>query len=470
MVIGAAGLLKLLVEMKRLSKKESAARLPFGRQRFVLFFLSLFLAMSCSRQKEGKQFRIGFSQCVESDVWRKTMLEEMKRELSFHINVSLLYRQADGNSDKQIAQVKALLKEGIDLLIISPNEAEPLTGVVDETFRQGIPVIVVDRKISTSYYSAYVGGNNYEIGKLAGEYTAKLLNGKGNIIEVTGLPKSSPAIERQQGFADALKNYPAIVIVEKVNGEWLKEVAQKRLAAATAAHPNVDLIFAHNDRMALGSYEVYKNNGTTVMPKIIGVDGLAAKNAGLDLVSGKVLTATILYPTGGQEAIMTAVDILEGKPYKKENPLFTTIIDSNNVRILKLQNEKALAQQADIDRRQQKIEQQLVITKNQTNAIYAISVLSLLAMTLGLVTYYYLRENKKIKRRLTLQNDEILSQRNELIEMSAKAKAANDAKVNFFTNISHEFRTPLTLILGPLEELAADKKAGFATKQSLTLI
>ena len=435
-----------------------------------ILFALVFLLISCDEKEDGKQFRIGFSQCVESDAWRKTMLEEMKRELSFHTNVTLLYRQADGNSQKQISQVQELVNEGVDLLIISPNEAEPLTDIVDKTFHQGIPVIVVDRKISTSFYTAYVGGDNYGIGKLAGEYTVNILGGKGNIIEITGLPKSSPAIERHQGFVEVLKNYPSIHVVQQVNGEWLKEKAQQQLGEIANQYPDVNLVFAHNDRMALGAYEVYKNKGSAALPKIIGVDGLSVKDAGLDLVAGKVLTATLLYPTGGQEAILTAVNILEGKPYKKENQLFTTIIDSSNVRILKLQNEKVQAQQKDIDRRQTKIEQQLAITKNQTAVIYTISGLLLLALVLGLITYYYLRENKKINRQLKIQNEEILSQRNELIEVSAHAKAANEAKVNFFTNISHEFRTPLTLILGPLEELVADKKNSYATKQSLTLI
>src|SRR5829696_3248024 len=147
----------------------------------ILFLLSgVLFFQACELQEKPKEYLIGFSQCVESDAWRKTMLEEMKRELSFHTNVTLLYRQADGNSQKQISQVQELLNEGIDLLIISPNEAEPLTDIVDKTFHQGIPVIVVDRKISTSFYTAYVGGDNYGIGKLAGEYSVNILDGKGN--------------------------------------------------------------------------------------------------------------------------------------------------------------------------------------------------------------------------------------------------------------------------------------------------
>ena len=158
--------------MKRFCKKRGICFGQFreGIQGILHLSILFFLLTSCGEKQNGKQFRIGFSQCVESDAWRKTMLEEMKRELSFHTNVTLLYRQADGNSQKQINQVQDLLNENIDLLIISPNEAEPLTDIVDKTFHQGIPVIVVDRKISTSFYTAYVGGDNYGIGKLAAIY------------------------------------------------------------------------------------------------------------------------------------------------------------------------------------------------------------------------------------------------------------------------------------------------------------
>ncbi len=175
--------------------------------------LIVFIALGgCHFDDSPKKFSIGFSQCVESDAWRKTMLSEMKRELSFNDDVAFFYLEADGNSEKQIGQVKELLSKGIDLLIISPNEAEPLTPIVEETFERGIPVIVVDRKIVSPSYTAYVGADNYQIGKMAGDYAASILQGKGSILEVTGLPKSTPAIERDRGFVDAIQQYPLLTI------------------------------------------------------------------------------------------------------------------------------------------------------------------------------------------------------------------------------------------------------------------
>ncbi len=435
----------------------------------IFGILLLSLVSACNFKDKPKKYVLGFSQCVESDAWRKTMLEEMKRELSFHPNVHFIYRQADGNSQKQISQVKELLSQQIDILIISPNEAEPLTPIVEEVFGGGTPVIVVDRKISSPLFTAYVGGDNYSIGKLAGQYAANLLKGKGNIIEITGLPKSTPAIERDMGFSEAINNYPSLKIIQKVNGEWYKQKAKEELSKIADKYPDVNLVFAHNDMMASGTYEVYKNKGLPV-PKIIGVDGLPCNGCGMQFVAEKIITATMLYPTGGEEAIRIALKILNKENFIKENILQTTTLDSNNVHIMQLQAAKVASQQESIERQKKKIEEQVKITHNQTNAIYGISFTLVLTLTLGGIVFYSLRQNRKINKKLQLQNLEILDQKNKLEEMSAKAQAANDAKVNFFTNISHEFRTPLTLILAPLEELLANTKNQYNQNQNLNLI
>jgi ABC-type sugar transport system substrate-binding protein/DNA-binding response OmpR family regulator/nitrogen-specific signal transduction histidine kinase len=422
---------------------------------------------SCTSQQKQANYTIGFSQCVESDAWRKTMLEGMKRELAFHPNVQFIYRQADGNSQKQVQQVNELLQKKIDLLIISPNEADPLTPVVEEAFQKGIPVIVVDRKIATSHYTAYVGGDNYEIGKMAGQYAVHLLNGKGKLIEITGLPKSSPAIERHNGFTDAIKKYPSLQVIQQVNGEWLQQTAKKEFSKIAAQHPDVNLVFAHNDMMSLGTYEVYKGIGLT-KPAIIGVDGLP--NAGMGFVSNKIITATMLYPTGGEEAIRIAMKILNKQTFIKENILQTTVIDSTNVRIMQLQAAKTASQQQQIERQQTMLQEQKRIYNNQRTFVYILVSSLILSLVLGGLAFYSLRENRKINNKLLVQNQEILDHQAQLVEMSAKAKAANEAKVNFFTNISHEFRTPLTLILGPLEELLANSKNHYSTSQTLGLI
>jgi signal transduction histidine kinase/DNA-binding response OmpR family regulator len=433
------------------------------------------LINSCKTPDTGKKFKIGFSQCTGTDDWRKTMEAEMRRELSFHNNVELIYKNADGNSEKQIVQIEELIKENIDLLIISPNEVKPLTPITEKVYNKGIPVVVVDRRVDSKQYTAFVGASNFEVGQNAGIYAASILQRKGNVIEVTGIPDASPVIDRHNGFMDIIDRYPEIKYLKRIDNyataiNTPENAPENEVEKFLKTNSNIDLIYAQNDFMAFDVYNICKKLGLEKKIKIIGIDGLPMKGDGIDMVENKYISATVLYPTGGQEAVATAVNILEKKPYKKENQLYTTIIDSTNIRITKLQNEKVLAQQADIDRSQKKIETQAIITSNQTKIIYAISMTLALALVMGSILFFSLRENKKINARLALQNEEIVNQRNQLIELGNKAKEATDAKFNFFTNISHELRTPLTLILGPLEEALSSPKLHFTVKSLLEMV
>ncbi|MEO7767339.1 MAG: substrate-binding domain-containing protein, partial [Ferruginibacter sp.] len=417
-----------------------------------------------------KTYTVGFSQCTMVNKWRQTMLEGMQRELAFHPELNFIFKDANGHTEKQIEQIQQLIDQEIDLLIVSPNEASPITSVVEKAFRKGIRVIIVDRRTLSENYTAYVGASNYEVGASAATFANSILKGKGNVLEISDIPGSSADIDRHKGFTESIKQYPGIRYVSKVYEEGDEHPSDKQGTRFLKTNPDIQLIFAQNDRLAYSAYNACKKMGLAEKIKIIGVDGLTGENGGINLVENGILNGTVLYPTGGEEAILTAVNILENKDFKKENRLTTTIIDSSNVRIMKLQTEKVLNQQKNIDRSQKKIEEQEIITNNQANIIYFVSISLALALILGFVLFYYLRENRKINARLALQNEEILNQRNQLIELAQQAREATDAKINFFTNISHEFRTPLTLILGPLEELMANAKIHFSDKQYLSLI
>jgi signal transduction histidine kinase/AraC-like DNA-binding protein/ABC-type xylose transport system substrate-binding protein len=440
-----------------------------GVVQFLSIFGLLFFVVSCSApEKKDQKFRIGFSQCQGGDDWRKTMLAEMKRELSFHDNVEFIYRDAEADSKKQLEQIEELAKLNIDLLIVSPNEIQPLSSGIEKIFDSGIPVVLVDRGINSKKYTAFIGASNFEVGQNAGRYTVSTLKGKGKVIEVIGLSDASPFIDRHKGFMDIISQEPGINYLKKFDDHAVNY--KKDLANTLLTEKDIDLIFAQTDYIALDVYKICKQTGVDKKIKIIGVDGLPSDTLGMGMVANKFLAATVLYPTGGQEAIITAFKVLEHKPYNKENVLATSIIDSANVRIMKLQYDKVLAQQEDIDKRQKKIEEQIVITRNKSNIIVAISIILAFALIMGVVLFYYLRENRKINMRLVKQNDEIATQRNQLIELGKKAKEATDAKFNFFTNISHELRTPLTLILGPLEEIVSSSKLHFTVKTQLEMV
>lgn len=444
-------------------------RLLLEKNLVLAILMSTALVTSCSSPRKDSKFTIGFSQCIGNHLWRKTMLEEMKRELSFHNNVQFLYRNADASSPRQIEQIRDLLRQHIDLLIVSPNEIEPLTPIIDSIYTAGLPVVVIDRTIETERYSAYVGASNVEVGRNAGKYAAAVLKGKGNIVEVTGKPSESPVIDRHRGFMEAIAKYPDMHLVKEIFNSPGR-LMQPQLDSLLRVNKDVDLIFGINDDFGRDAYRICRQYGLESRVKVIGVDGLPDDGAGMDMVIRGILVATVLYPTGGQEAINTALNILQGKPYKKQNTLTTTIIDSTNVRIMKLQNQKVVAQQADIDRRQRKIEEQIDIANKRAKIITIISITLALALIFAGITYYYLQENKKITKKLAMQTKEIGDQRNQLEDLFGKLQEATNAKFNFFTNISHEIRTPLTLILGPLEDALASPKLHYSVRHNLELI
>ena len=424
----------------------------------LLLLLIGSILQGCGHKKQAPEYVIGFSQCIGSDLWRKTMLEEINMELSLHPGAKLIYADANGDSKTQVAQVKKMLAQGINLLIVSPNEAQPLTPVVEQAYHKGLPVIIIDRKISSNAYTAYVGADNYQIGKMAGQYIGAALQGKGNIIEIMGLPGSSPAIERQRGFTEGLKKFDQINISRQLYGDWLKSKAERQLLSVQSSLNTVDAIFAHNDVMASGAKQVLNQVKVSRPIKVFGIDALPGAGGGLQMVTDKVLDASLLYPTGGKEAIVTAFKILRKESFDKENILQSLVIDSTNVQLMKLQWNKISSQHKDIQRQQVLLEEQNALFNNQQVVLNITVTTLVLAVVFGGLAFYSLQENRKINKRLEAKNIEILDQRNQLIELSAKAERATEAKLNFFTNISHEFRTPLTLILSPLEDLMHNEK------------
>jgi signal transduction histidine kinase/DNA-binding response OmpR family regulator len=381
------------------------------------------------------------------------MLAGMQKELSFYPQVSFRMKDARDNSALQEQHIREFLKEGIDLLIVSANEAGPVTPIVEEAYNRGIPVVILDRRTTSQLYTAYVGGNNQEVGQTAGNYVSSLLHQHGNVLEVLGTAGSSPAVDRHKGFAQALTAYPGMHLAATVQTTWERPSVVRQLPAILRAHPEVDLIFAHNDRMALGAYQVCHQLGLANRVRIVGVDGLPGPLGGIQLVKDKVLAATLLYSPGGDEAIRTAMKILRKQPFEKENILGTMVIDSTNVVTTKMQTEKLASQQQDIERQQRLLQAQTAVYTSQRTALYVMALALLGAIVSGVVIWRALRHNRRITRKLTTQNQEIRSQRNQLQALAEQARVETEAKLRFFTNFSHELRTPLTLIMGPVEEM-----------------
>jgi signal transduction histidine kinase/DNA-binding response OmpR family regulator len=423
------------------------------------------IGISCSENEE-KTYLIGFSQCISSDDWRKSMHDEMYREVSFYDNLVLSIKDAEGNSQKQIAQIESFIAQDVDLLIVSPNESDPITPYVESAIDKGIPVIVLDRKTSSKKYTAYIGGDNMDIGVSAGEFLRTKLN-SGRVLEVWGLKGSSPAVARSKGFEKALGDNFNIV---PIYSDWTANTAIREFRKSKLDLSSFDAIYAHNDVMAMALYEKAQELGIDDLI-IIGVDGLAGPVGGMQMVAEGALDATFLYPTGGEEAIRLASEILLGQGgVPKENLLPTTQIDQENVRMMRLQADKLIKQQKNIERQQTKISEQVRIYQNQRVLIIIISISFGLSILLAAYIFYSLREKQEINRRLTQKNEEILSQKDKIEQISRKAEEATKAKFQFFTNISHEFRTPITLIIGPLESLIESKQLNDSVKNQLSLV
>ncbi|MCD8261789.1 MAG: substrate-binding domain-containing protein, partial [Bacteroides sp.] len=401
---------------------------------------------------------------------------EMVREASFYPGMEVEIRTVKDDTRRQIADVQSFIDRKVDLLVVSPNESAALTPSIEKACQAGIPVILIDRKIDSEAYTTYVGGDNYQLAYELGLYAAGVLRGKGEVVVMRGFEGSTADTERYQGFMEALSAYPDIKIVAEARVDFLKEEARKQMEKILETIRKVDLVFAMNDPMALGVHEAtIRYSGQR--PFIIGIDALYGPSGGIESIKKGLIDASFIYPTGGDKVIALAYQILTGEPYHKENILPTAAVDQTNARVLQLQTSQIVESQLKIDRINQLLDTSLVRYANQRTLFYS----SLLALALLIAVLLFAarayRLKSKANRQLARQNEEIKRQAERLKEqkeqlelLSAQLKEAIHAKLVFFTNISHEFKTPLSLILGPVDSLMAGKNLTDKQHEMLSLI
>ena len=404
---------------------------------FLLVWLTLIVLCGCTSSGKQKRHVIGLSQCMLDDAWREAMINDMRIEASNYDDVEIIIKDAQNNNETQIQQIRDLIRQKVDVLIISPYQSEPITAVAEEAYRAGIPTIITDRKVNTDQYTSFVGANNYEIGLAAGNYAAHYLPPNAIILEIWGLTQTSPAQERHKGFVDALREREDLSF-RKIEGQWLVDTA--RMELRRLEHPEqIDFVYAHNDMMAIAAREYFMAwdsiRGRDL--RIIGVDALAG--AGLEAVEDGRINASFLYPTGGEQVIRTAMRIIQGEPVDKFIPLRTAPVDHQSARTLLLQADQLQHYKRRIEAQRSRIDGLSGRFYFLRNSLGVISLLMIGFIALSIYAFYINRKMRQANRKL--------------ISLNAEMKEVTAQKLQFFTNVSHEVRTPLTLILAPLDRL-----------------
>lgn len=440
----------------------------------IIYVAFIVLLTGCAQQP--RKYVIGVSQCSE-DIWRDKLNDELK--MGEYLNDSLIVKLASSNDDNvlQNKQVNQFVDEGVDLLIVSPNQLSAISKSVERAYDKGIPVILYDRKTNSDKYTAFIGCDNYTIGKSMGTFIAQQLQGKGRIVEISGLEGSSPALERHRGFMDAIKPYPGLQVVASEGGNWKEEggiQAMKRILKQTQ---DFDYVFAHNDRLAWGAYVAARQMRVKRNYKYTGVDGMATEGGGLELVRDGIFEASYLYPTKGDEVIALAMKILKHQPYERDNYLSTSIITQANAALTLMEARDAERQMRNLKTLHKQVDQYLSDYNSQKVMLIGLGLFLFVCLAAAALIFRGYMIKVRLNEKLAKTNGELKRLNVELGEKNEELKRLNEevlelthSRLVFFTNISHELRTPLTLIADPVEMLLEDTGIKGKSRELLKMV
>ena len=440
----------------------------------IIYVAIIVLLTGCAQQP--RKYVIGVSQCSE-DTWRDKLNDELK--MGEYLNDSLIVKLASSNDDNMLQnkQVNQFIDEGVDLLIVSPNQLSAISKAVERAYDKGIPVILYDRKTNSDKYTAFIGCDNYTIGKSMGTFIAQQLQGKGRIVEISGLEGSSPALERHRGFMDAIKPYPGLQVVASEGGNWKEEggiQAMKRILKQTQ---DFDYVFAHNDCLAWGAYVAARQMKVKRNYKYTGVDGMATEGGGLELVRDGIFEASYLYPTKGDEVIALAMKILKHQPYERDNYLSTSIITQANAALTLMEARDAERQTHNLKTLHKQVNQYLSDYNSQKVMLIGLCLFLFVCLAAAALIFRGYLIKVKLNETLAKTNGELKRLNVELGEKNGELKRLNEevlelthSRLVFFTNISHELRTPLTLIADPVEMLLEDTGIKGKSRELLKMV
>lgn len=407
---------------------------------FYLIIFSCVLTTACSSDNDNR-YRIGFSECV-GGAWREKVNREMISAQHLYNNVvDVDITNADGNSALQLRQIDSLVASGIDLLVVAPNGYEDVVPAIVRARQRGIPVILFDRKADTNDFTAYIGGDNIAAGTSMAHYALAIIQERNydhvpRILEITGGSASSPAIDRHRGFSSVLAKANGISY-SYVNTDWTSEDSYKTMAAYLKSHPTPDIVFCHSDLAAFNARRAAVDAGVAKDIRFLGIDGLPGKGNGIEAVEKGILAGTYIYPTHGEQIVRLALDILQKKPYKRENIMRSVIVTPDNAPIIMQSSEEMVQRSQDLLILQDKLENLFGLYNSQRTLII-MSGVAIVFLIVALVLFWRM---VVIVRRI-----------------NKKEKRLNREQTLFYTNARHQLRTPLTLIEGPLKQLSKSKE------------
>lgn len=402
-------------------------KMKTGKKHIILYVILLLLVfVSCSDRRTV----IGVSQCSD-DLWRQKVNREIKIGQYQYKNVDVVFASADNNGQRQARQIDSLVKAKVDLLVVAPSDVKTVAPAIERAYRAGIPVILYDRMIESTHYTAYIGTDNVAIGREVADYLAHQLKGRGMVVEITGERGSTPVADRHRGFMQGMKAFPQIQVVT-LEGDWNLAGAKKLMRQYMDAGKPVDAVFGHNDAEAWGAQQAAKEKNREKQMLFVGIDGLPGENQGVDLVDKGVMTASYIYPTKGETIVPLAMNILQGKPYKRMNYFQSALVTAENAKLIDMQYKEIEDQTADLNTIYSSINEYMKMYRWQK----IISILAVAVVLLLLIMIFYRRKVRREKEKLNEQR-----------------KQMADDKIAFFTNVSHQLRTPLTLVSGPLNRL-----------------
>ena len=395
--------------------------------------LLLLLAMLTACSQKEQTYKIAVSQCSIGN-WRFKLNNEMlAAQHLYEEDVKVEIINCFDQSDVQVRQIDSLVNSDVDLLVVAPNEYEEVAPVLKRAKEKGVPVILFDRRADTDDYTAFIGGDNVSVGRIAAEHAAGLAAemAERKVLEIAALQSTSPSRDRHQGFEETMRQHPE-VDYECIFGDWDDHHTQDIVQEVLKREHRPNVIFCHSDFMARGAYWAVRDAKLEGQVKIIGVDGLPGADEGIEHVQQGHFAATCVYPTHGEQIVRLALDILTGKPYERQNVLPSVLITPDNVNMVALYGNEQMKLNNDLVTIQGKLENYFGLYNIQNRLLWSsMAVILLLLVAVGLTW----RARKQIKR------------------AHRRQKALNKEQTLFYTNASHQLKTPLTLIAGPVKEL-----------------